>query len=135
MTGVDPEARFWSKVTKTDGCWLWEGSLSHNGYGIFNLTRGEEKRTWRSHRLAYTWLVAPIPEGMQLDHLCRTRRCVNPDHLEVVTEEENKLRGMSVCTLNALKTHCKHGHEFTPENTWYEGHWRRCRTCRSKKKT
>lgn len=124
------EERFWAKVNKTDTCWLWTAAQKHNGYGSFTY----KGKTFRAHRLSYELLVGPIPAGLVLDHLCRVRHCVNPAHLEVVTMEENKLRGLSVCNINAAKTHCKHGHEFTAENTWLEGHWRRCRTCRNKKK-
>lgn len=130
-----PEARFWVKVTKTDDCWLWTGAKHELGYGRFRLD-AKAKLTVPSHRYAYTLLVGPIPEGMVLDHLCRNPSCVNPSHLEPVTQGENVLRGESIMANNARKTHCKYGHEFTPENTYrVAGHptYRHCRECSLRK--
>jgi hypothetical protein len=124
--------RFWPKVQKTPGgCWLWTASLCKGtGYGQFREGgRGSRMRT--AHRVAYELLVGPVPAGLQLDHLCRVRRCVNPAHLEPVTNRENQLRGAGFPARNAAKTHCAHGHEYTPENTYLHpstGH-RRCRAC------
>lgn len=109
------DERFWSFVDAEGDCWDWIGSLHPKGYGTF---AAKGKKAWRAHRYAYTNLVGPIPKGMTLDHLCRRRHCVNPDHLEVVTAEENNLRGGSSSAINARKTHCKRNHEFTPENTY-----------------
>lgn len=124
------EERFWSKVDASGVCWEWTGSLHPRGYGYFT---AKGKKGWRVHRYAWTNLVGPIPEGMTLDHLCRNKRCVNPDHMEITTPAENNLRGGSMSALNARKTHCKRGHEFTPENTerqYNKNGGRRCRTCR-----
>lgn len=87
----DPAERFWSKVDKgaDDECWLWTASTDGHGYGQF--WNGE--RRMPTHRWAYEQARGPIPEGLQLDHLCRVRRCVNPDHLEAVTQAENIRRG------------------------------------------
>lgn len=122
----DMETRFWSQVRKTDGCWEWTGRLNTNGYGQ---TRVGDRRP-HAHRVAYELVVGPIPTGLQLDHLCRNRACVRPDHLEPVTQTENVRRGVGFSGLNARKTHCIHGHEFTQENTriLVDG-GRRCRTC------
>lgn len=124
--------RFWSKVTKTDTCWLWTAYL-RRGYGKIKISN----RTVLAHRFAYEMLVGPIPDGLQLDHLCRVRNCVNPAHLEPVTSRENTLRGATPAALNAAKTHCKNGHEYTPENTYLikptktqPNGARACRTCR-----
>ena len=94
--------RFWSKVEFGD-CWLWGGSHTRNGYG--QATGRDWRKKVLPHRVAYELLVGPIPEGMQLDHLCRTLLCVNPDHLEIVTHYENHQRGYK-----AKKTHCRRGH-------------------------
>lgn len=121
--GAKAEARFWSKVEKTDGCWLWRGGLFRTGYGCFY----EVPRPGRlAHRYAYELLVGPVPEGLELDHLCRVRHCVNPAHLEPITHAENMARG-----IHATKTHCKHGHEFTEANTLLRngGKGRTCRAC------
>lgn len=81
--------RFWARFERApDGCWLWTGPLYSNGYGEFNF----DGRNRRAHRFAYDRLVGPIPDGLELDHLCRVRRCVNPAHLEPVTHEENVRR-------------------------------------------
>ncbi|MEU4967832.1 HNH endonuclease signature motif containing protein [Streptomyces smyrnaeus] len=117
-------------------CWEWTGELSEKGYG-----RTQRKgRYTGAHRAVYEHLVGPIPEGLVLDHLCRNPPCVNPAHLEPVTNRDNILRGIGVGAINAQKTHCIRGHEFTPENTlrlgpnWPGGPDRRaCRTCRRAK--
>ena len=121
-----PEERFWAKVRRTDSCWLWTAGLANGGYGAFNIARGV---TVKAHRFAYESLVGPIPAGMQIDHLCRVRRCVNPEHLEPVTQLVNIKRG-EAGHWQIRKTHCPHGHEYTPENTiWRKGKYRMCRTC------
>ena len=116
--------RFMSKVGKTDECWLWTASKSHDGYGRFWL--GGKVRY--AHCVAYEWLVGPVPEGLSLDHLCRVRHCVNPDHLEPVTSGENSRRG-NTGQNNASKTHCPQGHEYNEENTTMDRGRRYCRTC------
>lgn len=82
-----------------------------------------------AHRMAYEELVGPIADGLQIDHLCRVRCCVNPAHLEPVTQAENIRRGVSPTAANRRKTHCKHGHEFTTENTRLVPEGRICRRC------
>lgn len=111
------------------GCWIFTGHLDSNGYGLIH--ERKESRTALAHRVTYAHLVGPLPAGTQLDHLCHStardcpsgqacthRRCVNPAHLEIVSSAENTYRGNSFAGINKRKTHCIHGHEFTPENTW-----------------
>ena len=102
-----PLVRLMSRVVKQpDGCWLWTGTLSWVGYGIFSLPGENGKRRFTSpHRVAYELLVGPIPEGLQIDHLCFNKACVNPAHLEPVTAKENNRRYVA-----AKKVYCKRGH-------------------------
>lgn len=126
--------RFEAKIElePTSGCWLWTAQLDRDGYGQFRF----EGRKWAAHRLAYTALVGPIPEGLTIDHLCRVPGCVNPDHMEPVTIGENTRRGTTGQKTGAMqraKTHCPQGHEYNAPNTYVygEGKKRGCRTCRA----
>lgn len=125
--------RFLDKITVGDGCWEWTGARVSHGYGNFR-TNG---RNYGAHRLSYEHFVGPIPDGLQLDHLCRNRACVRPDHLEAVTNRENQLRGVRTFTaIHATKTHCLNGHPFDEENTlrYKGGRWcRRCHRDRSRR--
>jgi hypothetical protein len=123
------EERFWGKVDKSPDCWLWAAGLDQHGYGRFFLTKKEHYLL--AHRVAYTMLVGPIPDGLQLDHLCRITRCVNPDHLEPVTARTNVLRSESWSAVNARKTHCPQGHEYTEANIYRRPKTggRGCRAC------
>ncbi len=123
--GLSDAERFWSKVQFTDSCWLWTAGPTRD-YGQFSL---EDQHFIGAHRWAYEFCVGPIPEGLTIDHLCRTPRCVRPDHLEPVTQQTNTLRGVSVVAKNAAKTHCIHGHPFDNENTCLVTAGRQCRTC------
>lgn len=110
LTAVE---RFWARVKKTPDHWEWTGVLSRLGYGSFMA----EGHLWMVHRYSYELLVGPIPEGLTLDHLCRVRHCVWPEHLEPVTLQENILRGSGPIAQHAVKTHCDRGHPFNEENT------------------
>lgn len=128
MRGEPIEVRFWSKVQKTEsGCWLWTASSVRGGYGKFSIGGGLVER---AHRYAYRMFRGPIPPDLELDHLCGVTACVNPEHLEAVTHQENTRRGQGAAGQNARKTHCKRGHLFGPENTYHDPAGdRRCRIC------
>jgi hypothetical protein len=124
--------RFLAKTAQAEnGCWEWTGSRASNGYGMV----GDSGKLRQVHRVAYEIFVGPIPAGMSIDHLCRNRRCVSAEHLEAVTTRENVLRGVGLSAENARKTHCKRGHEFTPQNIYWtrnpSGPGRECRTCKA----
>lgn len=116
--------RFWTAIAHDPdtGCWLWQRHPFAAGYGLFRV----DGKRWLIHRYSYTALVGPIPDGLHIDHLCRNRHCVNPDHLEPVTQRENIRRAL-------VKTHCLHGHEFTPENTYLHRGDRWCRACMNRR--
>ena len=114
--------RLVEKIEKREGCWIFTGAIATSGYGRI----GFRNRTLQAHRASYEVFVGKIPDGLHLDHLCGNKRCVNPDHLEPVTQSENNLRAAIVRVANT--THCKYGHEFTPENTFM--HKRGGRQCR-----
>lgn len=121
--------RFWAKVNKTESCWLWTGALYSNGYGHFRVQL-HSGLSPLAHRWAYMQLVGLIPEGLELDHLCRVRNCVNPAHLEPVIHRENQRRGEGACAIHARKTHCPQGHPYDETNTSVSGGKRYCRTCK-----
>lgn len=123
---------FWLHVIDTGSCWEWcGGAVNSKGYGHIKQGRALLK----AHRVSWTLVRGPIPSGLTLDHLCRNRLCVNPDHLEAVSNRENILRGTSPTAINARKTHCQRGHELTAANIIHypkteHGHARRaCRLC------
>lgn len=126
-----PFSDIWARATPepNTGCWLWTDFLSDAGYGTVN--RGTSgSSSILAHRAFYEMLVGPIPEGMTLDHKCRVRCCVNPQHMEPVTMKVNVLRGIGPTALNKQKTECPRGHQFTPENTWRNNRGSRvCATC------
>lgn len=127
--------RFVTKFRVSEsGCWEWTGGKCGNGYGNMFLRKESDGRTKRiyAHRVSYEHFVGPIPDGLELDHLCRNRGCVNPEHLEPVTRGENLRRIPQEARPPHMqpRTHCKRGHEFTPENTGVNSKGRFCRTCR-----
>jgi hypothetical protein len=128
---TDPLARFLPKVVVVaGGCWQWLGARGGSGsaYGVFG--KGGRGNSGYAHRWSYEHFVGPIPDGYDIDHLCRNPTCVNPAHLEAVPHRENLRRGDTFAAANAAKTHCKHGHEFTEENTYITSSGSRsCRRC------
>lgn len=126
------QQHFWLHIEEApSGCWEWAGHLIDHGYGMY---RVGPRTKLRAHRIAWTLVNGPIANGLTLDHLCRNRLCVNPAHLEAVTNAENILRGASPTACNALKTHCPHGHEYTEENTLRRRGKRECWQCRKDKR-
>ena len=124
------EERFWEKVEKTDGCWRWLGATT-KGYGQF----WDNKRSpAKAHRVAYEMCVGPIPEGLHIDHLCCNPICVNPEHLEPVTNRENVQRGFR---RRPRRAHCSKGHPLAGDNLLlYEysyGTYRTCRKCNAER--
>lgn len=111
-------------VQHETGCQIWQGSLDRHGYGqIF-----AGGKTFRVHRLNYILAKGELDVSVKLDHLCRNRACINPDHLDPVSDRVNILRGESFSAVNARKTHCDHGHEFSKTNTHFSKK-RNCRAC------
>jgi len=117
--------RILSRIDASGDCWIWTG-WNWDGYGVIQINN---KQTM-AHRALYERLAGHIPDGFTLDHLCRNKLCVNPDHLEPVTLRENILRGYGPLAQHARQTHCVHGHEFTAENTQIRrGGYRACKAC------
>lgn len=123
-----PES-FWKRVRKTNTCWLWHGATRINGYGM--VTFGG--KTVSAHTYSLMLDGQSVPKGMHVDHICRVRACVKPEHLRIVTPRENILSTTSPAARNARKTHCLRGHPLTMDNVRkgkFEMHgWRLCVTC------
>lgn len=119
---TEQQGLFWARVDKHAplGCWRWAGTLSL-GYGTF--------RGFRAHRISWELLRGTIPHGLTIDHLCRNKSCVNPDHLEPVSSVENVMRGIGFPAINARKTHCKRGHLLVAGNLRIAENQRQCRAC------
>ena len=125
--------RFWSQVDRGISCWEWQAGKWTTGYGRF----WDGQQMVSAHRWAYKTMVGPIPDGLQIDHLCRVRHCVRPSHMEAVTRKENILRGFAFSAINARKTECIHGHAFDAKNTVPQSSdptKRECLTCRRVRK-
>ena len=107
-------------------CWIWKGSLVSGGYGQTRI----DNQVWMVHRLMWSVLIGDIPDGMTLDHVCRERACCNPDHMQVVDQYTNTMRGYGSPARNARKTRCLNGHQFDEANTYLNPRGQRaCRAC------
>jgi len=127
MSEMHHVSRFFAKFKMGRGCWQWRGSVTDKGYGHFHM----DGKGYQAHRVAYMLFVSKIPDGKCIDHLCRNRACVNPNHLEVVTWKENILRGIGFSAVNSRKTRCIRGHKLSGHNLIirsYDG-TRMCRQC------
>lgn len=139
MTNEDHMKRY---TVAANGCWHWDGYVSTNGYGTFLRRTDGVAKNHMAHRVSYEYYKGPIPEGLVVDHHCHNndrecfdgaqcmhRRCINPEHLEAVTQQVNTLRGKGFAAQNAVKTHCPEGHEYTGENTNVHAGSRSCKIC------
>ena len=104
--------RFWAHIVIEGECWRWSGSTDRGGYGQFQV----RDKNWKAHRWSYQHFIGPLADDLQIDHLCRNRACVNPSHLEQVTQQENLSRGNGFTARNARKTHCPRGHPYSDDN-------------------
>lgn len=119
--------RLLNLIDKTADCWEWKSSKTPLGYGqiITGYMKDGTRKNQMAHRVVYETFVGKIPEGLTIDHLCRNKSCVNPEHLEVVTYSENQRRAMAF----NRKTHCKHGHKYVDGSYYIYGNYRKCKTC------
>jgi hypothetical protein len=116
-------------------CWIWQGCTDTKGYGLLRI----KNKNVKAHRFSYQYYIGPIPKGLQLDHLCKVKNCVNPNHLEAVTLQENMRRSQpdrifsfDIGKANREKTHCPSGHKYSVENTYIRNKSRNCKKCNTK---
>ena len=128
MTAMTLEEKFKHYYVDESGCWIWKGWINANGYGAFRHP-GLIPLNTNAHRRFYEHLVGPIPPGLVVDHLCKKRSCVNPDHMDVVTRAINTSRSSSPNVVAGRNGHCAKGHLFTPGSTQKSRKWRTCKIC------
>lgn len=123
---------FFSKISVVKGgCWHFLGSIAKSGYGVVSIANGKRSKVMLAHRVSYLIFNGKLEEGLVIDHICRNRKCVNPDHLRQVTRNENVLENSeSLQAKNAKKTHCPSGHEYNEKNTRIYNGWRYCKACK-----
>lgn len=130
VAGVLQRLKDYSTLSE-NGCWTWTRGTNDYGYGQLSV----RAKTKIAHRVSYEFLVQEIPTGLFVDHLCRNRACINPNHMELVTNRENVLRGVGPTARNAKVTHCKNGHALTPDNVMQSSrNYRPCKTCSEERK-
>jgi hypothetical protein len=117
-------------VVESNGCWKWTGMKSEKGYGRISLKIDGKVYIFKAHRVSYEIHKGPIPHDRMPDHLCRQPDCINADHMEIVDDVTNKLRGESLWAREARRTHCPSGHPYDEDNTYRWGGMRYCLTCR-----
>jgi hypothetical protein len=122
---TDLEERFWSRVQKEEGCWCWAGPISVQGYARLKV----DGRPIIAHRLSYEIARGEIPTGYHVHHDCHNKACVNPDHLVALPASDHAVLSNKGTRKPRNLTHCKHGHEMTPENSYTWKNMRRCKTC------
>lgn len=119
-----------AKIDTSGECWPFTGALNDKGYARIQWVERGQRRSVLLHRAMYEAHIGPIPDGLQIDHLCRNRACVNPEHLEPVDQRTNVLRGIGPTAVHAAKTHCIHGHPLVEGNLLPQpNRWRKCREC------
>jgi hypothetical protein len=130
LTDVDIK-KFETRFIRSKGCWNWIGFTRSDGYGYFYLKSEKPKvEQFYAHRVAFVhYKNIDIPWPLCIDHLCRNRKCVNPDHMELVTQQENTLRGISPFAVNRRKTHCRRNHPLKGKNLYVYKGGRHCRKC------